>query len=209
MTRPLVRALLAALPAMAWLAVAGCANPPAAPDAKRAPEAARPPEPDRAWASGTPAQAARIADLVARLKTAKGEEAIDVDRQLIAEGEPALPALVSALSDPEPAVRGQAAYVLGYVKDRRTLPALFAATADPVPVVRYEAAAALLELQDARGFAILVGGLSDADPRLRAKCADVLAERTGQRLGFDPLGPPDERAAAVRRWRAWLAQRGL
>ncbi len=95
------------------------------------------------------------------------------------------------------------------MKDRRTLPALSAATADPVPRVRYESAAALLELQDARGFAILVGGLSDADRRLWAKCADVLAERTGPRLGFDPLGPPDERAAAVRRWRAWLAQRGL
>jgi HEAT repeat protein len=165
-------------------------------------------EGNRPWSAGTPAQRARIAAAIERLRTATPEEALEVDRRLAAEGEPAVPALLEALRGPDATSRGHAAYVLGAMKDRRTVPALAEAVADPVPVVRYEAAAALLELKDARGLPVLVDGLEDRDARLRAKCVEVLAEHTGLRLGFEPAGSLEERAAAVRRWRAWLARRG-
>jgi HEAT repeat protein len=164
-------------------------------------------EGNRPWSAGTPAQRARIAAAIERWKTATPEEAVEIGRRLAAEGEPAVPALLEALRSPDAASRGHAAYVLGALKDRRTLPALAEAAADPVPVVRYEVGAALLELQDPRGFPVLIDGLEDRDARLRAKCIEVLAERTGQRLGFEPAGSLAERAAAVRRWRAWLSQR--
>jgi HEAT repeat protein len=164
-------------------------------------------EGNRPWSAGTPAQRARIAAAIEGWKTASAAEAVEIGRALAAEGEPAVPPLLEALRAPHAPTRGHAAYVLGAMKDRRTVPALSAALSDPVPVVRYEVASALLELRDARGFAVLIDGLEDRDARLRAKCIEVLAERTGQRLGFEPAGSLEERAAAVRRWRAWLAQR--
>jgi hypothetical protein len=202
------RASLAAA-AAAVLLLGGCPRPRGeAPS----PSPASPPvvpaaEGDRPWAQGSPAQRARIAAAIARWRTAGPEEAVEIGRRLAAEGEPAVPALLEALRSPDPTTRGHAAYVLGAVRDRRTLPAIAEASADPVPFVRYEAAGALLELKDARGFAVLVAGLEDPDARLRAKCVEVLAEHTHQRLGFEPTGSLDERAAAVRRWRAWLASR--
>lgn len=205
----MIRGGIASLVTAAVLAVVlpACANAPQRPVPPSEPRGL--PEGDRPFAEGTPVEQARIREWIAALKTAKGEEALDLDRRLIAAGEPAVPALIAALADPDPALRGHAAYVLGYVKDRRALPALLAAASDPVPAVRYEAAASLLELKEPKGFAVLVSGLEDPDVRLRAKCAEVLAERTGGSLGFDPAGPPAERAAAVRRWRAWLAKKGL
>jgi HEAT repeat protein len=202
----MIRTLSVALLAGATvLFLGGCPRRPAAPPASPIVDAG---EGNRPWSAGSPAQRARIAAAIERWKTAPAEESVEIGRRLAAEGEPAVPALLDALRSSDATSRGHAAYVLGAMKDRRTLPALAAAAEDPVPVVRDEAAAALLELKDARGFAVLVGGLEDPDARLRAKCIEVLAERTGQRLGFEPTGALDERAAAVRRWRAWLAQRG-
>jgi hypothetical protein len=197
----------AAAPVLAALVLAGaglvggCVPPRPTGDAE--------PLPDRPYAEGTTEQRAAIAALVARLRTAEGAEALDLFQRIARAGESALPPLLEALRDPDPALRANAAYLLGHFRDRRTVPALVAATADPEPAVRYEAAAALLEVQDARGFAVLVAGLEDPDARLRAKCRQVLVERAGEDLGFDPAGPPAARAEAVRRWRAWLAQRGL
>jgi HEAT repeat protein len=164
-------------------------------------------EGNRPYSGPSARQEERIRALIDRLAAARGEEALDVGREILAVGEPALPSLVAALESPEARLRGHAAYLLGFWKDRRTLPAIARASADPDPLVRYEAAAARLELSDPGGFPILVAGLEDPDARLRAKCADVLSEKTGQRLGFEPAGPPDERAAAIRRWRAWLELR--
>ena len=73
--------------------------------------------------------------------------------------------------------------------------------------MRYEAAAALLSMLDPRGFAPLVAGLSDPDARLRHTCIDVLADAAHERWGYEADGPPAERAAAIRRWEAWLEQR--
>ena len=161
----------------------------------------------RPWYAGTEEDRKLLEAAVARLATAKGEELLDLGRAILARGEAATPFLVDALKSRSDQARGQAAYLLGARKDRRTIPALLEAAKDPVPVVRYEAAGALLELSEPAGLEVLIDGLLDPDPRLRAKCAAVLAEKTGQRFGFEADAGPEDRAAAVGRWRAWLANR--
>jgi hypothetical protein len=161
----------------------------------------------RPWYAGTPEDRRVLEEAVARLATARGEALLDVGRTILARGEAATPFLVDALRSRSDQTRGQAAYLLGARKDRRTIPALLEASKDPVPTVRYEAAGALLELSEPAGLEVLVDGLSDPDPRLRAKCSAVLAEKTGRDFGFEADGTPEDRAAAVARWRAWLASR--
>jgi hypothetical protein len=161
----------------------------------------------RPWYAGTEDDRRRLEEAVGRLATARGEELLDLGRTILARGEAATPFLVDALKAKSDQTRGQAAYLLGVRKDRRTIVALRAAAADPVPLVRYEAAGALLELSDPAGFDVLVGGLADPDARLRAKCIAVLAEKTGERLGFEADGRPEDRDAAIARWRSWLANR--
>jgi len=163
---------------------------------------------NRPYFAGDAATRDEVTALVAELAQARGEKVIEVGMRLVGRGEPAVPALREALVAPDPALRANAAYLLGVLKDRRTVPDLRRAAIDDADsMVRYEAAAALLELHDASGFAVLVGGLDDPDARRRAKCVDVLAEKTRERFGYEPDGDPAERAAAVRRWRAWLAAR--
>ncbi len=144
--------------------------------------------------------------LLAELAAARGEQIVEVGRRLVARGETAIPALQKALVSSDSALRSNAAYFLGVLKDRRTIPDLrLASTNDTDAAVRYEAAGALLEMGDPSGFPVLVDGLSDVDARRRAKCIDVLAEATHERYGFEPDGDPAERSAAIHRWRTWLA----
>jgi HEAT repeat protein len=161
----------------------------------------------RPFYAGTEGDRKFLEEATARLATARGEELLDLGRAILARGEPAVPFLVDALKSKSDQARGQAAYLLGVRKDRRTIPALREAARDPVPVVRYEAAGALLELSDPLGLEVLIEGLDDPDARLRAKCLAVLAERTGQRFGFEADAAPEDRAAAIARWRAWMANR--
>lgn len=136
-----------------------------------------------------------------------GPEFLELGRKILMYGDAAVPPLLAALTSDDPLVREHAAYLLGARKDRRTIDDLVLVTCDAVPRVRYEAAAALLAMKDPRGLEVLVSGLEDPDARLRSKSLEVLAEGTGQRFGFEADGDPVEREAAVRRWRAWLAQR--
>jgi hypothetical protein len=161
----------------------------------------------RPWFAGTDDDRRFLEQATARLATVRGEEGLDLGRAILARGEAATPFLVDALRSESDAARAQAAYLLGARRDRRTIPALREAARDPAPLVRYEAAGALLELADPLGLEVLIEGLADSDPRLRAKCLAVLAEKTGQRFGFEADGAPDDRASAIARWRAWLAGR--
>jgi HEAT repeat protein len=161
---------------------------------------------NRPYSLGTESQRREIARDVASLATVTGPDLLAAGRRIVEHGEPSVPPLLEALRGPTPRVRSQAAYLLGALQDRRTIPDLLAATSDPEPTVRYEAAGALLELREPRGLAPLVDGLSDPDPRLRSKCIEVLAEKTGQRFGFAADGSPEDRAAAIARWREWTAR---
>lgn len=161
----------------------------------------------RPWCVAPEEERRRLESDVDRLGTARGEELLDVGRRILERGEAGVPILVAALKSDVPERRGQAAYLLGFAKDRRSIEPLAEVLRDDVPAVRYEAAGALLELRDPRGLSVLIGGLEDRDARLRAKCLAVLAERTGQRFGFEADGAVEDRAAAVRRWRTWLSQK--
>ena len=53
----------------------------------------------------------------------------------------------------------------------------------------------------------MIDGLEDEELWTRAWCAQALEEVTHQRYGFDPQASQEERAAAVERWREWMAER--
>lgn len=164
--------------------------------------------PDRPWAEASPAVRARVDAAMAALAADDGRAFLDAARTLVASGEAAMPPLLERLAAGTPRERSRAAYVLGFLGDRRAIEPLVRAVGDEDPDVRCDAGAALLELGDDRGFGPLVDALAGRDGRRRVRAADALAEATGgQRLGFEPDGPPEERDAAVLRWRAWLERR--
>ncbi len=164
-------------------------------------------EGNRAYYAGTPAMRGALDGLIAHLPDTEGEARMALGRRIVAYGEPAIPALVRALDSPDAEARGAAAWLLGFLHDPRSADPLGRHLQDAAPLVRYEAAASLLKLGDDRGTATIVAGLEDPDPLIRAKCIILLEEVTGRDLGYRPDLAPDERAAAVARWRAWAASR--
>jgi hypothetical protein len=52
---------------------------------------------------------------------------------------------------------------------------------------------------------VLVDRLEDPDPVIRMAAHEELRRRTGRDFGFVPWASAEDRAAAVRRWRDWLA----
>ncbi|MDV4341779.1 HEAT repeat domain-containing protein [Methanoculleus sp. YWC-01] len=71
--------------------------------------------------------------------------------ELAALGPTALPALLTALDDPDPRIRMWAAYTLGMIGDVGAAPALMEALEDTDPGVVRWAAAALRRIRDAAG----------------------------------------------------------
>lgn len=59
------------------------------------------------------------------------------------------------------------------------------------------------EAPDAVAIPALIAHLEDADAVVRLTSHEALRERTGQDFGYIPYGTPEERAAAVSRWRSW------
>jgi hypothetical protein len=161
---------------------------------------------NRPWRAGTPDMQASIRNLVAMAPKTTGAGRIELGRRIVSFGEPATPILVDALSDPDPAMRGQAAWLLGFMKDPRTADALARTASDEDKLVRYEASSALLQIGDPRGLNGVIAGLSDADPRIRQKCIVVLEAHTGETMGFRADDRPAERSAAIARWRAWAGR---
>ena len=212
MTRgPRRRAGLAVLAGGLVLGLAACEG---GRSRRATPRTSPPPAPaeapaDRPFDEGSKATRDRVDAAVARLAAVDGSAFADTVRVLVASGDAAIPPLLETLAKGEPRARARAAYVLGFLQDRRTVPALVAAaTDDPDATVRSDAGASLLELGDPRGFTPLVDALSDPDARRRVRAIDALAAATGgTRLGYEADGPPDERAAAVLRWRDFLARK--
>jgi hypothetical protein len=62
---------------------------------------------------------------------------------------------------------------------------------------------------DSRVLPALVGQLSNGDPVVRLAAHEELRRRTGQDFGYVPWAAPEERSAAVDRWRAWVGQDSL
>ncbi len=89
-----------------------------------------------------------------------------------------VPALVDALSDPEPAVRAAAAEGLGHMRaeGRWTAPSLAKLLVDPAVEVRLSAVDALgmLGREAADAVPAVASSLEDADPRVRRRAAAAL-----------------------------------
>lgn len=164
-------------------------------------------EGNRPWYAGTPKQQEQIRNLVALVPETKGAGRLELGRRIVAFGEPATPILVDALSDPSADMRGNAAWLLGFMKDPRTANSLARAASDEDKFVRYEASSALLQIGDPRGLNGVINGLADADPRVRQKCITMLEAHTGETMGFKADDRPAERNAAIARWRAWACGR--
>jgi hypothetical protein len=122
-------------------------------------------------------------------------------------GEPAIPALVSALEHDEPKVRSSAAWVLGRMHDRRVIPDLRPLVKDDNHSVRFEAARSLTLMGDMQYASLLIEGLdSDLKP-VRYNCHMALKDATGRDFQYDHLAElPGQRRAAVLRWREWWAE---
>jgi hypothetical protein len=76
---------------------------------------------------------------------------------------------------------------------------------NPAPVVRAGAIGRDGRRPNVQVVPALVGRLDDPDPVVRLAAHEELRRRTRLDFGFIPWASPEDRAAAVKRWRDWLA----
>jgi len=126
-------------------------------------------------------------------------------------GEPAYAKLLARVRSEDDKVAGFALAVLAARGDARLVPHL-----ELVPwpgeehvKLRYERARCHVKLGDWKPIGVLVDGLDDEDPWNRALCFKALRDETSQTFDYHPRLEGEERAAAIRRWREWLAARDL
>jgi HEAT repeat protein len=100
---------------------------------------------------------------------------------LLRLGYRAVDALCEALNDPVPAVRSEAARILGHIPERRTMLPLCAALKDSDRKVREEVVEALGRVGDARVVPDLIELLTHTDPAFGRAAARVLGEIAGRR----------------------------
>lgn len=115
------------------------------------------------------------------------------------------PLLTSAIADPRPPVRRAAVGALALLPGLH--PHLPAALYDTDPGVRLAAARALAAAGERRALPVLVDLLAGALPH-RVAALDVLAQVTRRPSSFVPWADEQQRARAVREWRAWLWAEG-
>ncbi len=84
-------------------------------------------------------------------------------------------------------------------------PRRFEKIENPAPMVRARAVGLGTRHPDAQVLPALIGRLADSDPVVRMAAHEELRKRTGNDFGYVPWGSPEERSAAIARWRAWLA----
>jgi HEAT repeat protein len=136
-----------------------------------------------------------------------GRQVMDACVALVRIGPVAIPQLIEAAKDGEPAKRSFAMNVLGALGDRRVLPTLREGLADADSGVRYEAARSCLRLGDwAAGMPVLIAGLADPSEFARTLCHDALRRQTGMDYGYSPKDSEVERAEATSRWRDWWSR---
>ena len=130
-------------------------------------------------------------------------------RALAATAVPAdAPLLRQQLGSADPQARIAAiatlAHLLGQPADAETLVLLI----DPSELVQAAAARELANHGRRESLPPLVRLLESADPAVRANAARVLRAATGQQFGFTAYDAPVPRAAAVAKWKEWLAEQG-
>ena len=76
------------------------------------------------------------------------------------------------------------------------------------PSVRNQAIALAGRTKDPKAVPYLVDRLTDTQEDVRFFAVFALRRTTGKTMGYRYYDPPDKRAAAVRRWREWVAEGG-
>ena len=147
--------------------------------------------------------AQELEERIAAIPYQTEEELVGNLKRLAYIGEPAVPYLLEALKEGDYRTRGNVAWVLGIMRDRRTIPELRDALDDSVASVRYEVATALGSLGEPMGYPILIEGLSDPDIRNRYKCHEALTLLTRLDFGYVHDDEPSERARAIQEWESW------
>lgn len=181
------------LPSIALLVVAGCGSGPA--------------HTESPFATPNQLMGEEIRNRIASIPFQHRSELFDNLLWLSQTGEPAIPALLEGLSNNEPKVRANCAYVLGRIGDRRTIPNLTAVAKDRHDVVRMEVARALVLMGDIKHAPALIAGLDSDKPQVRYYCHEALKAATGRDYGFDHLTENEQqRKSAVFAWRRWWSE---
>jgi len=151
-----------------------------------------------------------IRQVVKEVRNLSGEPLYERLRQLVAYDVFSVDEVTKLCRDPNPRLRSNAMWVLGQIGDpnyedieRRILTALRRGSRDADRIVRYEAASGLLLHNHWDAIPILLEGLADPEPGISHNCNVVLTQVTSRNFGFDIDAPPEERMAAVQRWRDW------
>jgi len=119
-----------------------------------------------------------------------------------------LPRIRAALGDDSPRLRIAAAEALAQVQGRSAADRLHTLLQDRHPGVRLAAAAQLGDLGDRRALAGLVSLLDAEDYAVRREAGLRLRALVNQDHGFIPYDEATKRAAAVARWKSWVADKG-
>ncbi len=85
------------------------------------------------------------------------------------------------------------------------VPRHFPKMQNPAPVARARAIGRDDRRPNVQVVPELIGRLDDPDPVIRLAAHEELRRRTGRDFGFIPWASPEDRAAAIKRWRDWLA----
>lgn len=123
---------------------------------------------------GSAADEQAISDLVKVFKTQNGRERQAARERLCEIGQPAVPALIQALRDPQDQVRWEAAKSLTQIPDPRAAEALVETLRDSFSI-RWLASEALINIGEPALVPLIRGLLANPDaPRLRESAHHVL-----------------------------------
>jgi HEAT repeat protein len=166
-------------------------------------------ESESVWLKPSPTLRQQIEDQLSRLPWTHGVERVEQILWLAGVGEPAFEYLLELAVDPRPDVAACAVAALGATGDSRLVEPLHALDwpESDDKALHYEKARAYLRLGDWSAIDTLVDGLEEESHWARAWCRQALVEATRVDFGFDPAGAPEDRAAAVAKWRDWVASR--
>jgi len=187
---------------LALALVAGCMTVGDSPDTPQV-------DGDSPWLRPSAVLQTQIDENAERLPWTHGIERLELLRWFVGLGEPGYETLLGLAEDPRPDVAGSALAALGSTRDQRLVPYIH--TLDWPPgasqELELERARTLFMLGDWSQVSVLIDGLESDDIGTRALSGHALFRVTGDSMGFDPQGEPEERAVAVERWREWWQTR--
>lgn len=153
-----------------------------------------------------------ISEIVKRVRLETGAALFDDLKRLVAYDVFAVEQVTPLASDPNARIRGNALWVLAQIRDpeRKDLMAQIDRTlkhglTDVEPAVRFEAASGLAARGDWDVIPVLIDGLDNADSGIRYRCHAQLMATTSCDFGFGVDDAPEQRSAAVARWRTWYS----